>query len=318
MKKGYLYFENKVLKKTRKIVKSLYNRFRLSSFFPWIIALVISFFLIYFISKKYFPDYPLGFFDQIFVEAHGMLFDIIILGIVFTVVNNIREKKLKIQRHEDEIDDFRHWDEKEASYRIVGNIKRLNKLKKYDLNLRHCFLQNANLGNANLKMANLVGADLEGAYLGNAHLEGAYLTDAKFVYANLSDAHLNGAILREAYFNEANLMGAHLEGAIFAFANLYRANLSGAHLKGAYLNGANLRMAILERANLQAENLMGAKLREAKFEGADLEGAKLEGADLENCTISLIQLKSVKSLLDAKMPDGTKYNDNWAKKIHDS
>lgn len=105
----------------------------------------------------------------IYIEATGMLLDIIFLGIIWAILEFRRSKKIEINRYKNEIDDFRKWKSEEAMYRIVGNIKRLNKLKFYDIDLSFCYLRNAelwnircsgNLSSANLRNAKLAGSDL--------------------------------------------------------------------------------------------------------------------------------------------------------------
>ena len=87
------------------------------------------------------------FLEGITVEAFGMLFDILILGFLFSIFYNLAERKLNIERYLEEIDDLRGWDEKEAMYRNMGNIKRLSRLgieyKKIDFH--DCYLAEANL-----------------------------------------------------------------------------------------------------------------------------------------------------------------------------
>ena len=66
------------------------------------------------------------FIRDVLVEAHGMLFDILIIGTFIFALHELvekrRERKSKIKRWQEEIDDYRGWDEKEATIKIVGNI----------------------------------------------------------------------------------------------------------------------------------------------------------------------------------------------------
>jgi len=90
------------------------------------------------------------FWLNILVESYGMLFDIFVIGILIFWLQDrgikkleeqrkIREKEFErkrtIQRYEEEIEDYLGWDEKEATFRIVGNIKRLKKLEVGFINL---------------------------------------------------------------------------------------------------------------------------------------------------------------------------------------
>lgn len=117
--------------------------------------------------------YDAMFIRDILVEAHGMLFDIFIIGTLIFALHKLVERRLEkkhnIQRWQEEIDDFRGWDEKEATFKIVGNIRRLNRNGITKIGLYGCFL----------KQAFLVGADLRGAALDRADLRGADLGGAK-------------------------------------------------------------------------------------------------------------------------------------------
>jgi BTB/POZ domain-containing protein KCTD9 len=251
-----------------------------------------------------------GFYNQeepwwlgVLGEAHGMLFDILILGVLLTYMSTRAEERQKIERYNEEIEDFLGWDEKEATYRIVGNIKRINRLGKSPKNLQNAFLAKANLRQANLMGAELMGAnlckadlieaDLMGADLMGVNLCGTYIWGANLSGADLSKANLRKAELIEANlmgadFREANLMFADLEGADLGGANLEGANLEGANLEGANLSAANLRTASggrFRRADLRRANLRRADLRRADLTGVDLGGANLEEADLRDANV---------------------------------
>ncbi|MCH8981687.1 hypothetical protein IH922_06685, partial [candidate division KSB1 bacterium] len=45
----------------------------------------------------------------------------------------LRDRRKAIERHQEEIDDFKKWDSEEARYRIAGAIRRRNRLGKTDI-----------------------------------------------------------------------------------------------------------------------------------------------------------------------------------------
>ena len=208
--------------------------------------------------------------------------------------------------------------------------------------LSHAHLQGANLGWANFSGAHLHQIDLQGADVSYANFSAADLTGAKMARAdldlanmtesNVRDADMNlcsmnetdltgatmdrailsGATMVEAILNKAQgenvaLNGVNLERANLIESNLPYVNMERAILTGANLGWANLSKANLEKANLSEANLSGANLDEARLAGADFSGAFLFGTRL-----SLKQLSTVKSLANATMPDGTKYED-WVR-----
>lgn len=163
------------------------------------------------------------FLPGILVESFGFLMDVVFLGIFIVVFNSITEKKKKIERYKEEIDDYRGWDEKEAMYRTGGLIRRLNKLNYNSLDLFECFLKNANLEKINLSQS-----DLSFANLSDSILEKANLSQVKFYYTNLSNASLY----------QANLSSSDLSFAGLSYVDFHKADLFNVSLRSANITGA--------------------------------------------------------------------------------
>ena len=100
------------------------------------------------------------FIEGIFIESFGMLLDLLIIGALFTYFYNKGERRRTIKRYSEEIDDFRKWNENEATFRIIGNIKRLIKLGIHKIDLSHCYLMNADFTDFNIEGTNFNGANL--------------------------------------------------------------------------------------------------------------------------------------------------------------
>ena len=247
-----------------------------------LIALLIGIPLGIWIHTKYlyylsnFPDSPLV---DILVEAHGLVFDVLFFSIVLGVYTFFIERRRKIQRYEEEIDDYRGWEKKEAMHRISGSIRRLNKERKSARALYRCYL----------KGANLMGANLEGTKASFVNFKEADLKFVNFKYAGLSDANLNGSILMGADLSDAELVEADLQNADLGMAKLYRSDLRGANFQHADLREANLEKANLAHANLEGSNLTGVI-----FKGADLSNTNLHGAKVDS-------LEWIKSLNEANV-----------------
>src|SRR5210317_2660561 len=64
-----------------------------------------------------------SFVGQVLAEAHGMIFDIAVIGILILWLNKTGEKRSRIRTYKDEIDDSRLWESEEAAFRTVGNVK---------------------------------------------------------------------------------------------------------------------------------------------------------------------------------------------------
>lgn len=180
--------------------------------FPYSVALLIVLPLVYFFSKNIYQDENT--WNGILIEAHGMIFDIIVIGILVTVISKSREKRIEIKRYLEEIDDYRWWKSQDASQRISGIIRRVNNRSKTKrFNISNCWLTNAYLNYANLHGAHLVNANLQDAHLSNANLRKANMWGANLQGAHLVNANLQGAHLINANLQEANLVNANLREA---------------------------------------------------------------------------------------------------------
>ena len=226
------------------------------------------------LSIPLYDETPQSFFDNLLVEAHGFLFDLLIIGWFSVWLTRRAERRLRIRRYQEEIEDFLGWESLEAMHRLTGDIRRLSREGVSEMNLRQAYLQGAYLVEINLAGAAMEGATLSSAKLRNARLHGATLRKAQIELADLVDADLHDTDLERA-----NLTGAYLEG-----TNLMGANLAGANLKGAYLKRTRLADANLERANLT--------------------GAYLEHTDLRGATVTAEQLSAAKTLYGSRFdPD---------------
>lgn len=241
MKSFFLKIEDKF--------KEIIEKPMLTSF----IVLLLLAVLVLGLSAPYYIANFKDFFKEVLAEAHGMLFDLAIIGILIFWLREMGEKRLRIRMYIDEIEDFRQWESEEAAFRTVGNIKRLNRHKISKINLVDCYLTKTNMNHLNLEGSNVNSADFshcnaidcnfkniranqtnfENAKLNQSNFEGAFASGANFkdaflIKADFTNAFLIKADFTNAYLMEADLSNCHLTGAIFDEASLYKANLKGA------------------------------------------------------------------------------------------
>jgi uncharacterized protein YjbI with pentapeptide repeats len=233
------------------------------------------------LSLKYYINDFSNFWPQILVEAHGMIFDIAIIGILLFWLNQNGETRQRIRFYRDEIDDFRLWESDEAAFRTVGNIKRLNRHKIHEINLVNCYLSRTNLNYVNLTGSNLNSANFSNSSLIETNLENTRLNQTNFENSNLNQAFLNGAYASGANFKDAFLIKSQFQNAFLIKTNFKNAFLMEANLSGSYLMGADFENASLYKADLRGakgltlEQLTKAKtLYLAKFDDELLEEVK--------------------------------------------
>ncbi len=215
-----------------------------------------------------------SFWIQVLAEAHGMIFDIAVIGILLYWLNQNGEVRQRIRTYKDEIDDFRLWESDEAAFRTVGNIKRLNRHKICEINLVNCHLARTNLNYVNLKSSNLNSTNL---------------SNSSLIETNLENTRLNQTNLENSNLNQANLKGAYASGANFKDAFLIKTQF-----ENAFLIKTNFKNAFLMESNLRNSYLMGADFENASLYKADLRGAK--GLTIE-------QLSKAKTLYLAQFDD---------------
>lgn len=262
------------LQKRRKKIDELFNSIIEKPLLTSTLVLIMVTIVVLGLSLPYYLNEFDTFIQQVLAEAHGMIFDIAVIGILIFWLNQNGEIRRRIRTYKDEIDDFRLWESEEAAFRTVGNIKRLNRHKIHEINLVNCHLPRTNLNYANLAGSNMNSANISQSSLIESILENARLNQTNFENSNL---------------NQANLKGAYASGANFKDAFLIKA-----HFENAFLIKANFNNAFLMEANLQNCYLMGADFENASLYKADLRGAK--GLTVE-------QLSKVKTLYLARFDD---------------
>ncbi len=276
-KKPILIRKAKKIKKTwLKIPETVRIALVVFSFaFPsWIILAILI--------RKYLSIFGEG----LLIEFFGMVLDILVIGIIILWWNENREKKRHIQRWQDEIDDFRGWESEEAMFRIVGNIKRLNKKGINKINLNRCYLKKAQLHKNQLQESNLEYIKLQNAILSSVNLKGAYL----------KSAYLTNAILIDNNFEEAFLKKSNFEGATSTQCNFNNAIFRSAHFTNFRCVLTSFKKADFLWAYLKNASFFSADFKEACFRKATLEGASFFNCNFESVDFSYSDLRHIKNL----------------------
>ena len=160
------------------------------------------------------------FLTNVLAEAHGTLLDLLLFGCLLLWFDRKAERKRRIEKYTNAISDLLGWHAEMAMYRIVGNIRRLNREGVPPESLKRAYLKGADLKGADLSETSLHEADLSGADLQNANLSNTYLGTADLSGANLQKATLSGAhfgvfagVVASEDEQDTALSGANLRGA---------------------------------------------------------------------------------------------------------
>jgi uncharacterized protein YjbI with pentapeptide repeats len=257
----------------QKLLDGLHSIIENSILTSFLVLIILAIF-VGILSFPYYLENFHGYYGQVLVEAHGMLFDIAVIGILIFWLNKNGERRQRIRTYKDEIDDFRLWESEEAAFRTVGNIKRLNRNGISNINLVNCYLARTNLNYVKLAGSNLNNANLSGSFM---------------IESNLDEARLNQTNLENSNLNQISMVGAYASGAIF---------------KDCFMIKATMDKAFLIKADFENAMLMESSFRNCYLTGANFTNANLYKADLRGSNgLTIDQLSTVKSLYLAKFDD---------------
>lgn len=216
--------------------------------------------------------------NNIIVEAHGLFFDLLILGVLITIYERKKQKKEAIEREKNLIDDFRKWNEKEATFRIMGSVKRLNSMGIFEIDFSKCFLKSIEVQHGNFLKSKFLSTNLQWA---------------RFYWTNLSEVAFKWSDLEGAMFIESNLVNGNFE----------YATLKGTNFGGSDLSFSNFKLVRVmdwvnfENANLEGSNFQRVQATNVKFSNTNLKNVNLieasfrdsffEDVELENASVGL-------------------------------
>lgn len=233
---------------------------------------------------------------QLIAESHGMVLDILVLGVLLLWVNSANERKRNIDNAFQEIADlgrclritedeglselYRHSTAAEnlldvynapaqkdsyACLRIIRNIRTLNRYRITQMQLDFIDLPKAALNNSNLSKSSMIGFRSISGDFSQSSLTNCILNSGNFTYSNFSNTDLRGSHIQNTVFNEAIMVDANLQNcscstSSFQHARLNRADFSGSDLMGCDFTGAYLmHTSFLNCKNLRASQIIKAK-----------------------------------------------------------
>ncbi len=204
---------------------------------------LIIFLLVTFISNNTWNQ----FIDGIHVELFGIFFDVLFLVLIFNWIIAIREKKKRIERYKEEIDDFRHWNSEEAKFRIRGIIRRLNKEKATKINC-----DSINIGNGlNVNNPQLAYREIQLDYSRflTSNFSNLDLTESSFNHITDHDSSFQDSMLLRCQFKNSHLIRTNFTSAILNSANFENATLSGVNFQNCDLTNISFKNSEINLTN---------------------------------------------------------------------
>jgi len=206
---------------------------------------------------------------QILAELHGLVIDIVVLGLLSVWINRFTERNKTIQQCKMQISDLRTLKGDSVSLLLLMAIKTLSRNNVFDIDLH--------------------GISIPEAPLNGVNLSGANMAEGYSPRSSFADARLVGVNIQGADFERSDMLNADMSFCSGNIANFSNANLTKANLSfGKFIN-AKFRFASLNAATFQGSNLLAA----------DFEGARLVGVDFRGCKeLTSKQLRKAKVLLN--------------------
>ena len=249
-----------------------WREFHEESDFPTALGLLAFCLGITVVWKSFFPT----FLSDLWPEMGGMVLDVFFILIIFAIFEQRRLRRTEINRQKEIIDDYKRWDAEEARLRIVGAIRRLNRMDVHTLDLTGAVLSNLSLARAGIySIAKSVFYDGQWGVPQNETK--VTLTKVAFDNINCSEVQFSPFDPFEALWTRST-----------RYARILDCTFTFAILRGALFNGAQLSWTEAPPTSLYApvdEDDPEAGFMQVAFgpfHGADLTGASFRGARLEN------------------------------------
>jgi BTB/POZ domain-containing protein KCTD9 len=264
-----------LLDKCKKYI--LVDPIRTSLFLFFVCLLVVIILTISTTSKGYSKD----FYENILVEAHGMLFDILILGVLLYWMNKFGEKHREIEKLKDELHYYCEYNQPEATFHVSKIIRQLNKLGVYDITLVRVFLEEASLLGNTFDGSKFIGNWLNKAFFHTGEFTNCSFVKSECVFTNFTEAELSFCKFIDCDLNMADFTDASLHKVEFTDCNLAATLFANATLSYCDFSKSTLSYTVFDGASLTNCNLTDYKLiEEVDFTSATIQNCKILKKDL--------------------------------------
>ncbi len=198
--------------------------------------------------------YSRDFFENVLVEAHGAAIDLFVVGVVMYWFEKRRADADTLKSHMNALADLRFYRGTDASYRLLGQMKRLIELGVSSFQLPEAALNNVEISDLTLRDSNLRAANFANTTLNRVTFENCECDAAIFAGSRFQHATLRNVKIRRAKFQDARLNGCD-----FSNCELQRADFTNADLRSAIFRGVDCQGVTFRNADLRSANFIGAR-----------------------------------------------------------
>ena len=210
-------------------------------------------------------------------EVFGLIFDVFLFGIFIAWYDLKVSKRNKLEHYLEEIEDSRGWNEKEASYRIFGLIKRLYKLGKNDIDLSYCYFEKVpfskNVGvGFDFKTALLYGTSFV-----NCNLQGSNFSEVQQIYVTNIWEYIN-QFERIVNFKESSLRNSKFSAHSYTHLDFINCDMNRANF-----SDSTFSLGSFDKINFSTLKLENTKFLTCKFRNIDFENTNFENTEFNEC-----------------------------------
>ena len=165
--------------------------------------------------------------EDVVVELHGLIADLIVFGVLLALYDFFRQRSSDIKRYLREIDHYGGWEEKEATYRIIGLLRHLSNLKYKGVKLYKAYLKDAVLNDSIGYHTTVPVHGVSGGIIFRAvDLREATILKSNFENADANGINFQGAQLIESSFREIDATKSNMSEITISNCSFFINNLS--------------------------------------------------------------------------------------------
>lgn len=260
-------------------------------FFGFILYLAILIQFTFVRNYSNYSDVPQG----IMIEAFGFIADIFLFGIAITIYEIFWKKKETVTRYLEELEDYRGWNEKEASYRVFGLIKRLHKLNKIDIDLSNCYFEEVPFSKNSFNGFDFKESLLYGTKFKKCNLQLSIFNSIQ--QKHIQNIYDYATVIEKVVFQNCNLRNSKFMNNL-NFFDLYflECDMKNADLSNSGFLSCNFIAIDFHNANFEK-----TKFKSCVFENIDFNNLKL--IDMECSTCKFIRCKNIELIINNTNPE---------------
>lgn len=194
--------------------------------------------------------YSREFWENVLVEAHGLLFEIFVIGFILLWLDSRRQRVEYVERNVEHLWDLNSLNEQEVIKKKIGSLKRLNNVSIYKIDVTDLLLESVELKSTIFRKSKLFGLKLIKCTVFDLELTNCLVNSGDFSYSSFKRCNLSGSYLKNANFLESSMKGVDLRN-----TNLLRARFHGTNLDSADIRGANLKKVVFKNSSLKNANI---------------------------------------------------------------